>query len=134
MGEKSSVKLYGFWASPFVMRAAVALKIKGREFEYIEEDLRNKSEQLLQYNPVYKKVPVLVHNGQPIAESLVILEYIDEIWTDPPHLLPKEPYHRAKHRFWAAYFQTVRANTSPLPPPPKKNICYFKFRAWYYII
>lgn len=107
MGEKSSIKLHGFWASPFVMRAALALKIKGIEFEYIEEDLLNKSEQLLQYNPVHKKVPVLVHNGQPIAESLVILEYIDETWTDLPHLLPKDPYQRAKHRFWAPYFQTV---------------------------
>ncbi|XP_021761631.1 glutathione S-transferase U10-like [Chenopodium quinoa] len=107
MAEKSSVKLHGMWASPYVMRVQLALKFKGVNYEYIEEDLQNKSELLLQYNPVHKKVPVLVHNGLPIAESTIILEYIDETWTDPPHLLPKDPYLRAKHRFWAAYLQQV---------------------------
>lgn len=108
MGDQTnSVKLHGMWASPYVLRAKLALKIKGIEFEYIEEDLGNKSELLLQYNPVHKKVPVLVHNGLPIAESTIILEYIDEAWTNTPHLLPKDPYLRAKHRFWAAYLQQV---------------------------
>ncbi|KMT10832.1 hypothetical protein BVRB_5g114860 [Beta vulgaris subsp. vulgaris] len=107
MGEESSIKLYGMWASPFVLRPKLALKIKGIEYEYIEEDLANKSELLLQYNPLYKQVPVFVHNGLPIVESFVIVEYIDETWTDPPHLLPKDPYLRAKHRFWVAYFEQV---------------------------
>ncbi|KNA16650.1 hypothetical protein SOVF_087210 [Spinacia oleracea] len=112
MGEESSVKLHGMWASPFVLRAKIALKIKGIEFEYIEEDLANKSELLLQYNPVHKKVPVLVHNGLPISESLIILEYIDETWTQPPHLLPNDPYLKAKHRFWAAYLQQIAESLS----------------------
>ncbi|KAL9243235.1 hypothetical protein vseg_017147 [Gypsophila vaccaria] len=115
MAEEKSVKLHGFWASPFAMRAMIALKVKGIEFEHIEEDLFDKSDLLLKYNPVHKKVPVLVHNGRPIVESMVILEYLDEVWTDPPHLLPKDPYLRAKHRFWAAYFD-------PLFDIMKKNL------------
>ncbi|KAH9603892.1 hypothetical protein KSS87_000629 [Heliosperma pusillum] len=107
MTEESSVKLHGSWASPFAMRALLALKVKGIDFEYIEEDLSNKSESLLKYNPVHKKVPVLVHNGKPISESLVIIGYIDEVWTDSPHLLPTDPYLRAKHRFWVAFFEPL---------------------------
>lgn len=114
MGEESSVKLHGTWVSPYVLRAKLALKIKGIEFEFIEEDLANKSELLLQNNPVQKKVPVLVHNGLPIVESTIILEYIDETWTQPPHLLPKDPYLRAKHRFWVAYLNQVSTSLSDL--------------------
>ncbi|XP_022738309.1 glutathione S-transferase U9-like [Durio zibethinus] len=105
MGEENKVILHGMWASPFSKRVELALRLKGVRFEYVEEDLGNKTPQLLQYNPVYKKVPVLVHNGKPIAESLVILEYIDETWKNSPQLLPVDPYKRAKVRFWTSFIE-----------------------------
>lgn len=111
MGEAKEVKLYGSWASGYCTMVHAALKIKGVDYEYVEEDLANKSEALLRLNPVYKKVPVLVVDGKPIAESLVILQFVDETWKEPA-ILPKDPYLKAKARFWADFIYQKLAPTS----------------------
>lgn len=97
--------LLGFHISMFGMRVRVALAEKGIEYEYREENLlANKSPLLLEMNPIHKKIPVLIHNGKPISESLIIVEYIDEVWKDKsPTLLPSDPYQRAQARFWADF-------------------------------
>ncbi|KAJ9672914.1 hypothetical protein PVL29_026249 [Vitis rotundifolia] len=95
--------LLDFWASHFGMRVRIALAEKGLKYEYREENLWNKSPLLLEMNPVHKKVPVLIHNGKPICESLMIVQYIDEVWKDKSPLLPSDPYQRAQARFWADY-------------------------------
>ncbi|XP_038978463.1 glutathione S-transferase U18-like isoform X2 [Phoenix dactylifera] len=101
------VKLVGGWASPFVLRVRIALHLKGAGYEYLQEQHGKKSELLLKSNPVYKKIPVLIHNGKPICESMHIVEYVDEVWASrlKPHagLTPADPYKRAISRFWAAY-------------------------------
>jgi glutathione S-transferase len=58
-----------------------------------------------QFDPAYLKlnpsgvVPTLVHDGQPVIESAVILYYIDEVFSEPP-LMPKEPPARARARLY----------------------------------
>lgn len=121
MAEESKVKVHGMWASPYSKMVELALRVKSIPYEYIEEDLRKKSHLLLQYNSVHKKVPVLVHNGKPIAESFIILEYIDEAWPNNPRLLPEDPYERAQVRFWVSFIQ------QPVKKIQKKNRKLVKF-------
>ncbi|ESW21240.1 hypothetical protein PHAVU_005G054000 [Phaseolus vulgaris] len=103
MSMADEVVLLDFWPSPFGMRVRIALAEKGINYEYKEEDLKNKSPLLLQMNPVHKKIPVLIHKGKPISESLIVVQYIDEVWHDRTPLLPSDPYQRAQARFWADF-------------------------------
>lgn len=104
MAGEGSLVVHGLWASPFSKRVELALKVKGIPYEYVEEDLKNKRPYFLQINPVYKKIPVLVHNGKPICESLIILEYIEDTWKNTgPKLLPDDFYERAQVRFWVDF-------------------------------
>ncbi|XP_058218597.1 probable glutathione S-transferase [Rhododendron vialii] len=91
------------WVSMFGKRVEIALAEKGVEYKYKEEDLTNKSPLLLMTNPIHKKIPVLIHNGKPVCESLIIVQYIDEVWKEKKQLLPSNAYERAQARFWADY-------------------------------
>ncbi|CAN1774835.1 Probable glutathione S-transferase parC [Linum perenne] len=54
-------------------------------------------------NPVHSKIPVLIHRGKPICESLIIIHYIDEVWAHKSPALPSLPFQRSHARFWADY-------------------------------
>ncbi|GAY33920.1 hypothetical protein CUMW_276260, partial [Citrus unshiu] len=57
---------------------------------------------------------VLVHGENPVCESMVIIEYIEEMWPQNPLTL-NDPYDRALARFWIKFAEdkvriTARAN------------------------
>ncbi|KAK1665363.1 hypothetical protein QYE76_053522 [Lolium multiflorum] len=105
MGGQGDVTVLGTVVSPFALRVRMALYLKGVSYEYLEQNVFDKGELLVASNPVHKKVPVLIHGGKPVCESVAIVQYVDEFWTGAefPSILPADPYDRAVARFWAAY-------------------------------
>ncbi|HEX3664330.1 MAG TPA: maleylacetoacetate isomerase [Rhizomicrobium sp.] len=93
--------LYGYFRSSAAFRVRIALNLKGlapeQKFVHL---LRSGGEQHDDYykavNP-QELVPTLVHDGEAIGQSLAIIEYLDEIWPEPP-LLPREPRACARVR------------------------------------
>lgn len=103
-GAGDQLTVLGAWASPFLVRVRLALHLKALEYEYVEVDLKDKSDLLLASNPVHKKVPVLLHGGKPVCESMLIVQYLDDAFPGyGPAFLPADPHDRAVARFWAAY-------------------------------
>jgi len=82
---------------PFVHRAAIMLREKGVPFDRRSVDLRNKPDWFLAISP-RGKVPVLLADGVSLFESAAICEFLDE--THPPHLVPADPFERARQRAW----------------------------------
>ncbi|XWS35058.1 hypothetical protein CRYUN_Cryun21dG0093600 [Craigia yunnanensis] len=107
----SKVKLVGSWVSVYIYRVIWALKLKGVAFEYFEEDLSNRSPLLLYSNPVHKKIPILIHGEKPIYESMIILEYLEDVWPYYP-LLPNDPYDKATARFWIKFAEDKQIPTT----------------------
>ncbi|AQK85998.1 glutathione transferase41 [Zea mays] len=103
----SPLMLFGSWASSYTHRVQLALRLKGLEYDYVEEDLGNKSDELLRHNPVHKKVPVLVHGGRALPESVIILQYLDDAWPETRPLLPADAFDRALARFWCHFADDI---------------------------
>ncbi|GKV22386.1 hypothetical protein SLEP1_g32265 [Rubroshorea leprosula] len=71
-GKESEVVLIGTWLSPFSKRVELALKLKGIPFEFVEEDIENKSELLLRHNPVHKRCQCCYTKGRPSLTQTIM--------------------------------------------------------------
>ncbi|XWS13538.1 hypothetical protein CRYUN_Cryun36dG0045200 [Craigia yunnanensis] len=47
-------------------------------------------------------IPILIHGGKPICESMIILEYLEDVWPYNP-LLPNGPFDKATAQFWIKF-------------------------------
>jgi maleylacetoacetate isomerase len=95
-----ALKLYGFWRSLATYRVRVALAFKGVAAPEISVNLLQGAQHKDDYKAVNPQsvVPALVvDEGQPLFQSLAILEYLEETHPQPP-LLPRDPRGRARVR------------------------------------
>ena len=106
------MKLYTYFRSSASFRVRIALHCKGIAYQPVFVNLP-KSEHL---HEAYRAasplalVPALETGGQVLAESLAIIEYLDE--TQPgPKLLPEDPLERAYVR---AFSQIIACEIHPL--------------------
>ena len=107
-----ALQLYSYWRSSAAYRVRIALGLKGLDYETLSTDLvagDHKADAYRDANP-QALVPALVHDGATIAQSLAIIEYLDERFTEPP-LLPGDPMKRATVRAMA---QAVACDIHPL--------------------
>jgi len=97
------MRLYSGTTCPYSHRCRIVLFEKGMDFEVIDVDLMNRSEDLAVINP-YNKVPVLVERDLILYEANIINEYIDERFPHP-QLMPPDPVMRGRARLFLHRFE-----------------------------
>jgi len=97
------MKLYSNSTDPFSHRCRIVLFEKGMDFEVIDVDLTNQSEELSILSP-YSNAPVLVERDLVLTDANIINEYIDERFPHP-QLMPPDPVMRARARLFLKDFE-----------------------------
>ena len=98
--------LYSYWRSTAAYRVRIALNLKGLAYRQVpvhllEDGGQQHAAEYRALNP-QQLVPLLVDGEVRIAQSLAILEYLDEVYPLPA-LLPVEPAQRAQVRALALH-------------------------------
>src|SRR6202795_160334 len=105
--------LYGHALSSASYRVRIALALKGLRVTTVLLDLRAGEQRLEEYLKINSQgfVPALtLDDGAVLTQSVAIIEYLDEIYPQPP-LLPQSPLARARVR---ALSQAITCDVHPL--------------------
>ncbi|MCA9565872.1 MAG: maleylacetoacetate isomerase [Myxococcales bacterium] len=93
------MKLYSYYRSSAAYRVRIALNLKGVDYEYVPVNLltgEHRSDPYTARNP-QGRVPLLEDEGTRIAQSMAILEYLEERYPQTP-ILPADSAGRARVR------------------------------------
>jgi glutathione S-transferase len=70
--------LIGMFDSPYVRRVAVSLRLLGIEFEHRNWSVGKDFERIREFNPLGRVPTLVLDDGEVLAESSAILDWIDE--------------------------------------------------------
>ncbi len=106
------MKLYNYFRSSASFRVRIALEIKGLSYDYVPVHLVKGEHKQPGYAALAPEmlVPDLEVDGHNLAQSMVIIEYLDETHPEPA-LLPVDPLGRAQVR---ALAQSIACEIHPL--------------------
>ena len=104
--------LHGYWRSGTSYRVRLALALKRLDYEQVTHDLRSGAQRADAYRALNPQglVPALDTGDAVLTQSPAILEWLEEVYPDPP-LLPAGATDRAVVRAMAA---TVACDIHPL--------------------
>lgn len=103
-----NLKLISFTICPYVQRAMIVLNEKNISFDIEYIDLSAPPPWFYDVSPL-EKVPVLLVDGNPLFESMVICEYLDEI--TPGSLYPADAFEKAQNRSWIEFGNHILGST-----------------------
>ena len=96
------LKIYGALLSPFVRKVRCVLTEKNVPYELVATNPFDKSADFVRRSPL-GRIPALEdEQGRALADSTVIAEYLEERFPTPP-LFPRDPYERARVRWFDEY-------------------------------
>lgn len=113
------MKLYNYWRSSASWRVRIALAYKNIPYEYVAVNILPsvKAQNAPDYqklNPMQQVPTLVLDDGRQLAQSIAILEYLEEV-APRPSLLPADPYLRARARQLA---ELVNAGIQPFQNLP----------------
>ncbi len=115
--------LYNAPQSTCSQRVRFALHAKGLEFEEHKLDLFSGDQLKPDYLSINPNgvVPALVHNGEPVIDSAVILEYLEDIFPEKAPMRPKSPQDTARLRAIMRFIDEV---PTPAIRVPSYNLAF----------